>query len=63
MWNLGRSIKKEPELRASQAADLFAKSQSSSAITIKLAEVYCLSKRQARRINAAGIALIVEDFD
>ena len=60
---MGRSTKKEAELRASHAADLLAKGHSSTAVTTQVAEIYGLSRRQARRITSAGIDLIVEDFE
>ena len=60
---MGRSTKKEAELRAAYAADLLPKGHSSTVLTSQMAEIYFLSKRQARRITDHGMGLIVEDFD
>ena len=60
---MGRSTKKEAELRAGHAAELLAKGHSTTAVTSQMAEIYGLSRRQARRICSAGIDLIVQDFE
>ena len=51
------------ELKVGFAADLLVKGQSSTAVMTQMAEKYSLSRRQARRITSAGIALIVEAFE
>ena len=51
------------ELRAGFAADLLARGHSATTVTSQVAEIYGISRRQTRRITAAGMGLIVEDFD
>ena len=51
------------ELRAGFAADLLAQGHSCTVVTTRVTEEYQLSWRQARRIFAAGMSLIVKDFD
>ena len=58
-----KANKQEMELRAGFAADLLAQGHSCTVVTTQLAEIYGLSRRQARRICAAGMGLIVKDFD
>ena len=60
---MGRSTKKEAELRAGHAAELLAKGHSTTAVTSQMAEIYGISRRQARRVASAGMDLIVKDFD
>ena len=60
---MGRSTKKEAELRAGHAAELLAKGHSATTVTSEVAEIYGISRRQARRVTAAGMDLIVKDFD
>ena len=45
------------------AADLLAQGHSCTVVTTRVTEEYALSRRQARRICATGMSLIVKDFD
>jgi glycerol dehydrogenase-like iron-containing ADH family enzyme len=58
-----KTNKQEMELRAGFAADLLAKGHSCTVVTTQVTEEYKLSKRQARRITAMAIDLIVQDFE
>ena len=58
-----RANKQEMDARTSKAAELLAIGQSATVVTTQVAEIYGLSRRQARRICAAGMSLIVKDFD
>ena len=51
------------ELRAAFAADLLAQGHSCTVVTTRVTEEYNLSKRQARRITAKAMDLIIQDFD
>lgn len=58
-----RATKIEMDARYSKAAELLAKGHSATTVTSQVAEIYGISRRQARRVTAAGMSLIVEDFD
>ena len=58
-----KATKQEMEVRTSKAAELLAIGHSATVVTTQVAEIYGLSRRQARRICAAGMGLIVKDFD
>ena len=58
-----KANKQEMELRAGFAADLLAQGHSCTVVTTRVAEEYALSRRQARRIKANGMDLIVQDFE
>ena len=51
------------ELRAGFAADLLAQGHSCTVVTTKVFEEYELSRRQARRMKANAMDLIVQDFE
>ena len=55
--------KQEMELRAGFAADLLAQGHSCTVTTTHVAKTYGLSRRQARRITAGAMDLIVQDFE
>ena len=57
-----KANKQEMELRAGFAADLLAQGHSCTVVTTRVAEDYELSRRQARRITAKAMDLIVQDF-
>ena len=58
-----KANKQEMELRTGFAADLLAQGHSCTVTTTEMAEKYGLSRRQARRITAKAIDLIVQDFE
>ena len=58
-----RANKQEMDARTSKAAELLAKGHSATTVTSEVAEIYGISRRQARRVTAAGMDLIVKDFD
>ena len=58
-----KANKQEMELRAGYAADLLAQGHSCTVVTTQTAEKYGLSRRQARRIIAKAMELIVQDFE
>ena len=58
-----KTNKKEMELRAGFAADLLAQGHSCTVVTTRVTEEYKLSRRQARRITAKAMDLIVQDFE
>ena len=58
-----KATKKEMDLRSSEAAAMMAKGSSCTVITTHMAEKYKLSRRQARRITARGMDVIVQDFE
>ena len=58
-----RANKQELDARTSKAAELLAKGHSATTVTSEVAEIYGISRRQARRVTAAGMDLIVKDFD
>ena len=51
------------ELRAGFAADLLALGHSRTVVKTRMTEEYELSRRQARRITAKAMDLIVQDFE
>ena len=57
-----KANKKEMELRAGFAADLLAQGHSCTVVTTRVTEEYKLSRRQARRITAKAMDLIIQDF-
>ena len=57
-----KANKQEMELRAGFAADLLAKGHSCTVVTTRVTEEYAISRRQARRITAKAMDLIVQDF-
>ncbi len=58
-----KANKQEMELRAGFAADLFAQGHSYTVVTTRVNEDYELSWRQAQRITAKAMDLIVQDFE
>ena len=58
-----KANKREMEIRAGFAADLLAQGHSCTVTTTEMAEKYGLSRRQARRITAKAMNLIVQDFE
>ncbi len=58
-----KANKKEVELRADFAADLLAQGHSCTVTKTELSKKYGLSRRQARRIKANAMGLIVQDFE
>ena len=59
-----KANKQEMELRAGFAADLLAQGHSCTVVTTRVADdEYELSRRQARRITAKAMDLIVQDFE
>ena len=58
-----KADKQEMELRVGFAADLLAQGHSCTVVTTRVAEDYELSRRQARRITAKAMDLIVQDFE
>ena len=58
-----RANKQEMDARTSKAAELLAKGHSATTVTSQVAEIYGISRRQARRVTSAGMGLIVKDFD
>ena len=58
-----KATKQEMEVRTSKAAELLAIGHSATVVTTQVAEIYGISRRQARRVTAAGMSLIVKDFD
>ncbi len=58
-----KANKQEMELRAGFAADLLAQGHSCTVVTTRVTEEYELSRRQARRITAKAMDLIVQDFE
>ena len=49
--------------RTSKAAELLAQGHSCTVVTTRVSEEYELSRRQARRITAKAMDLIVQDFE
>ncbi len=64
-WSLEliNQAQQEMELRAGFAADLLAQGHSCTVVTTRVTEEYKLSRRQARRITAKAMDLIVQDFE
>ena len=58
-----KANKQEMELRAGFDADLLAQGHSCTVTKTEMAEKYGLSRRQARRITAKAMDLIVQDFE
>mgnify|MGYP003324856881 CR=1 FL=1 len=58
-----KANKQEMELRADFAADLPAQGHSCTVVTTRVTEEYELCRRQARRITAKAMDLIVQDFE
>ena len=58
-----KTNKQEMELRVGFAADLLAKGHSCTVTTTEMAEKYCLSRGQSRRITAKAMDLIVQYFE
>ena len=58
-----KANKQEMELRAGFAADLLAQGHSCTVVTTRVTEQYELSRRQALRITAKAMDLIVQDFE
>ena len=58
-----KANKQEMELRAGFAADLLAQGHSCTVVTTRVTDEYELSRRQARRIKAKAMDLIVQDFE
>ena len=51
------------ELRTGEAASMLAQGHNCTVTTTEMAEKYGLSRRQARRITAKAMDLIVQDFE
>ena len=51
------------DLRTGFAADLLAQGHSCTVVTTRVTEEYKLSRRQARKITAKAMDLIVQDFE
>ena len=58
-----KANKQEVESRAGFAADLLTQGHSCTVVTTRVTEEYALSRRQARRITAKAMDLIVQDFE
>ena len=58
-----KANKQMMELRAGFAVDLIAQGHSCTVVTPRVTEEYELSRRQARRITAKAMDLIVQDFE
>jgi len=58
-----KANKQEMQLRAGFAADLLAQCHGCTVVTTRVIEEYKLSRRQARRITAKAMDLIVQDFE
>ena len=58
-----RANKQEMDARCSKAAELLAQGHCCTVVTTRVAEEYALSRRQARRITAMAMDLIVQDFE
>jgi len=58
-----KKLKKERESRVGFAADLLAQGYNCIVMPTWVAEEYQLCRRQARRITAQGMDLIVQDFE
>ncbi len=58
-----KANKQEMELRAGFAAHLLAQGHSCTVVTTRVTEEYKLSRRQARRITAKAMELIVKNFE
>ena len=58
-----KANKQMMELRTGEAASMLAQGHSCTFTTTEMAEKYGLSRRQARRITAKAMDLIVQDFE
>jgi hypothetical protein len=58
-----KGYKQEMELRAGFAAELLAQGHSCTVVTTRVTDEHELSRRQARRITAKAMDLIVQDFE
>ena len=58
-----KANKQMMELRMGEAASMLAQGYSCTVTTTEMAEKYGLSRRQARRITAKAMDLIVQDFE
>ena len=58
-----KTNKQKIELRTCEAASMLAQGHSCTVTTTEMAEKYGLSRRQARRITAKAMHLIVQDFE
>ncbi len=58
-----KANKQEMALRAGFSDDLLAQGHSCTVVTTRVAEEYELSRRQARRITAKAMDLIIKDFE
>ena len=58
-----KANEQEMESRAGFAADLLAEGHSCTVVTTRVTDKYQLSRRQARRITAKAMDLIVQDFE
>ena len=58
-----KANKQKMELRAGYTSDLLSQGHSCTVITTRVTEEYELSRRQARRITAKAMDLIVQDFE
>ena len=58
-----KANKQMMELRAGEAASMLAQGHSCTVTTTEMSEKYGLSRRQARRITAKAMDLIVQDFE
>ena len=58
-----KANKQMMELRTGEAASMLVLGHSCTVTTTEMAEKYSLSRRQARRITAKAMDLIVQDFE
>ena len=58
-----KATKEEIEIRTPKDAELLAIGHRATVVKTQVAKIYGLSRRHARQINSAGIALLVKDFD
>ena len=58
-----KANKQMMELRTCEAASMLAQGHSCTVVTTRVTEEYALSRRQARRITAKAMDLIVQDFE
>ena len=57
--SMARATKAELELRVGEAASMLAQGNGATVVTAHVAEIYRISRRQARRITAAAYELLV----
>ena len=60
---MSRATKAELERRIGEAASMLAQGNGATLVTAHVAEIYRISRRQARRITAAAYELLVEDLE